>query len=113
MLWKNTVSRKLLDHYYKITNDHMFDDYFLVGGTALALQLGHRESTDIDLFTLKTQDNEKYLKYLQDNFKNVEIINNSKNILQIVVDEIKIDLVSVKGKLIEPLKKKIILLCVV
>ncbi|HNX38866.1 MAG TPA: nucleotidyl transferase AbiEii/AbiGii toxin family protein, partial [Candidatus Cloacimonadota bacterium] len=29
-------------------------DFFLVGGTALALRLGHRESVDLDLFTLET-----------------------------------------------------------
>jgi hypothetical protein len=28
-----------------------FDDFVLVGGTALSLQLGHRMSVDIDLFT--------------------------------------------------------------
>jgi predicted nucleotidyltransferase component of viral defense system len=28
-----------------------FENYFLVGGTALSLQLGHRISDDIDLFT--------------------------------------------------------------
>jgi hypothetical protein len=28
-----------------------FKEFYLVGGTALALQLGHRNSIDIDLFT--------------------------------------------------------------
>ena len=28
-------------------------DYYLVGGTAIALLLGHRESIDFDLFTYK------------------------------------------------------------
>jgi len=28
-------------------------DYYLVGGTAIALQLGHRDSLDFDLFTFK------------------------------------------------------------
>lgn len=28
-----------------------FSDFRLVGGTALSLQLGHRQSIDIDLFT--------------------------------------------------------------
>jgi hypothetical protein len=29
-------------------------DYYLVGGTAIALQIGHRQSIDFDLFKLKT-----------------------------------------------------------
>ena len=28
------------------------DDFYLAGGTALALQLGHRRSVDLDFFTL-------------------------------------------------------------
>lgn len=32
------------------------DDYFLVGGTAIALQLGHRYSIDFDLFSGKAID---------------------------------------------------------
>ena len=34
----------------QLQKDNTLDDFFLVGGTALALQLGHRLSVDIDLF---------------------------------------------------------------
>jgi hypothetical protein len=34
-------------------------DFFLVGGTSLALQLGHRISIDIDLFTQNDFDTKK------------------------------------------------------
>ncbi len=30
-----------------------FEDFYLVGGTALALQIGHRRSVDFDLFSTK------------------------------------------------------------
>lgn len=37
---------------------HAFSrDFYLVGGTALALQLGHRHSIDFDLFSLKPLNN--------------------------------------------------------
>ena len=32
-------------------NVSAFDEFRLVGGTSLSLQLGHRQSVDIDLFT--------------------------------------------------------------
>lgn len=32
-------------------NSPIFDSFRLVGGTALSLQIGHRESIDIDLFS--------------------------------------------------------------
>ena len=47
----NTVSELLLECLQKLMNNEAFNDFVLVGGTALSLQLGHRMSVDIDLFT--------------------------------------------------------------
>ena len=47
----NTVSKPLLECLQKLMANTSFDDFVLVGGTALSLQLGHRMSIDIDLFT--------------------------------------------------------------
>ena len=47
----HTVSGILLDCLQKLMANAVFDDFVLVGGTALSLQLGHRTSVDIDLFT--------------------------------------------------------------
>jgi len=40
-------------------------DYYLVGGTAIALLLGHRESIDFDLFTFKNKNQLKTKATLQ------------------------------------------------
>lgn len=48
-----TVSASLLSILKKLMFSEMFDDFRLVGGTALAFQRGHRRSIDIDLFTEK------------------------------------------------------------
>lgn len=40
-------------------------DFGLVGGTAIALQIGHRQSIDFDLFTYKEFDNEKIKKIIK------------------------------------------------
>ena len=47
----NTVSKPVLECLQKLMANPVFDDFVLVGGTALSLQLGHRMSVDIDLFT--------------------------------------------------------------
>lgn len=47
----NIASPLLLDCLQKIMSNKAFEDYYLVGGTALALQRGHRISIDIDMFT--------------------------------------------------------------
>jgi len=46
-----TVSKQLLIYLQKLMAHEVFNDFVLVGGTALSLQLGHRISVDIDLFT--------------------------------------------------------------
>lgn len=44
---------------------HFHKDYVLVGGTSIALQLGHRESIDFDLFTIKNKNQFKTIEELQ------------------------------------------------
>jgi predicted nucleotidyltransferase component of viral defense system len=50
-LYYNTVSKFLLECLQKLMANAAFNDFVLVGGTALSLQLGHRMSVDIDMFT--------------------------------------------------------------
>jgi len=47
----NTVSDLLWESLIKLMTIEEFHNFRLVGGTSLSLQLGHRESIDIDLFT--------------------------------------------------------------
>jgi len=48
-----TVTPYLKTVLLQLMQEPMFDDFRLVGGTALSLQCGHRLSIDIDLFTDK------------------------------------------------------------
>ncbi|TDE00439.1 nucleotidyl transferase AbiEii/AbiGii toxin family protein [Flavobacterium sandaracinum] len=54
MLCKETVSKEMWELLQRLMKDEKLKDYILVGGTALALRLGHRLSVDLDLFTTKT-----------------------------------------------------------
>lgn len=47
----NTVKPILKEVLTKLMQEKLFDPFRLVGGTSLSLQLGHRMSDDIDLFT--------------------------------------------------------------
>lgn len=47
----NTVSKTLTKCLKELMNEPLIKDFVLVGGTSLSLQLGHRVSIDIDLFT--------------------------------------------------------------
>ena len=75
MLYYNTVNDLLKNSLITLMNAPIFQNFRLVGGTALSLQIGHRESIDIDLFS-DTQygniDFEKIDLFLKDNFGYVD-----------------------------------------
>ena len=50
-IYRNTVSDLLWHTLSQLMDFKELDSFRLVGGTSLSLQLGHRESVDIDLFT--------------------------------------------------------------
>ena len=55
-LFWNTVTPLLKSVLTKVMDDTTFREFRLVGGTSLSLQLGHRMSIDIDLFTDATYE---------------------------------------------------------
>jgi predicted nucleotidyltransferase component of viral defense system len=81
-LYYNTVSNLLLESLQKIMAHEAFNDFFLVGGTALSLQLGHRTSIDIDLFTsinYGSMNTEKMKNTLSSLFDYTENLDSMKN----------------------------------
>ena len=51
MLHTRCVDPATLELLRRLTNLPFLQDFYLVGGTALALYFGHRKSIDLDLFT--------------------------------------------------------------
>lgn len=71
----NTVSKELREVLLIISMSKEFADFWLVGGTALSLQRGHRISVDIDMFTDISYDKfdlTEIEKYLINSFEYVE-----------------------------------------
>ena len=84
----------------------VFKDYFLVGGTSLAMQIGHRRSDDIDLFTPQEINKDEIGDYLFSNYRgNVSVINSQKTIYQIKLHDIKVDFVKHPYNLVEPVNE--------
>ena len=50
MLHYETIAPATRELLNKLMSDDRLQDFVLVGGTSLALQLGHRLSVDLDLF---------------------------------------------------------------
>lgn len=68
---------------------HLKNDFYLAGGTALALQIGHRKSIDFDYFTEKDFDNDKLFNSLEKIFceYKIEQIQNEENTLTILISQ--------------------------
>ncbi|MDR1429080.1 MAG: nucleotidyl transferase AbiEii/AbiGii toxin family protein [Spirochaetaceae bacterium] len=106
MLQKECVSESLLALLQELQQADIFRDYFLVGGTSLALQIGHRQSDDIDLFTQNEIDKEAIGAFLFENYKNNVLVLNSQNIIyQVKINNIKVDFVKHPYNLVEPVKR--------
>jgi len=99
MLQTQTVVPDLLELLKKLMTEKLFSEFNLVGGTSLALQMGHRNSVDIDLFGNAEINVELFTEKLK-NFGDVVITQSSKNILITKVNDIKVDFVNYKYPLL-------------
>lgn len=82
------------------------NEFYLAGGTGLALQIGHRDSVDFDFFIGKSFDTEVLIKRLTNIYDkdSLKITQNEKNTLSILLNsEIKISFMTYDYSLLNPL----------
>jgi len=82
--------------------DDALDKFFLVGGTALALQIGHRKSIDIDLFSLSSFDTMLLFEFMNNKY-HFEVEFQAKNTLKGTVEGVKTDFITHDYPLIDEL----------
>jgi hypothetical protein len=104
MLQKESVSKRLFELLKELQSGETLQDYFLVGGTALGLQMGHRLSEDIDLFTKGKIDKESIKNFLKEKYGKYDVITDQSLIFQIKIGEIKVDFVEEKYNLVEKVR---------
>jgi len=101
MLQQETLVPEMINLIKELQSNSLFDNYILAGGTALALQIGHRTSTDIDLFTFKEHNHISIIEYLKRKYKNIEIFIVDINFIRVFINKIKVELVYYEEKIIE------------
>jgi len=84
------------------------EDFYLVGGTALALQTGHRDSIDFDFFCQEDINTQKLFEKVKEVFKGQKVLKtqDERNTLTVLIDKtIEISFFSYKydlvGELVE------------
>jgi hypothetical protein len=110
MLHYNTITAETLELLKKLQAVPAFSELRLVGGTALALQLGHRNSIDIDLFG-KLSIDEIALNEALSNIGKLIQLKKSQNINIYSLNNIKLDIVNYPYQWIgQPIKTDTLLL---
>lgn len=92
-LHAEAVSPSLLALLLTLMRDEMLADFYLVGGTSLALRFGHRESVDIDLFTHTAFDASALADHLKRDYGMTESATEA-NTVRGVIDGINVDVIS-------------------
>ncbi len=93
MLHLETIEPKTLELLRRLQSLSIFEHSRLVGGTALALQLGHRKSIDLDMFGTIDASPEDIQEACKEAGE-LEISKTSKNINIYWIDGIKVDCVN-------------------
>ena len=93
MLSYRTIEPHTLELLKKLTVNPLLRELRLVGGTALALQYGHRMSIDLDFFGKIEIDKEELKDSLRENGE-FSVINETRNIHQYLIDGVKVDIVN-------------------
>lgn len=93
MLHYETIIPETHSLLEKLSALPVLEDARLVGGTALALQLGHRTSVDLDFFGRINADSEDLRDILRE-VGRVEVASVSKNINIFWINGVKVDMVN-------------------
>ncbi|GHT11768.1 hypothetical protein AGMMS4956_05310 [Bacteroidia bacterium] len=102
MLQTITLAERTLVLLKQLQQLPVLKDFRLVGGTALALQLGHRKSIDLDFFGNTSVSHEEIFNILQKN--NFEVVSNkdTPHIHLFTINAVKVDVVVLSYQWLEP-----------
>lgn len=93
MLSYHTVEPHTLELLKRLSEKDFLKGARLVGGTALALQYGHRMSVDLDFFGKIEVDNIDIKEQLQ-NIGKLSVIKESRNINVFLINGVKVDFIN-------------------
>jgi Nucleotidyl transferase AbiEii toxin, Type IV TA system len=100
MLHRKTIAAPTLGLLKDITAIPQLSAFNLAGGTSLALQIGHRLSVDLDFFGHRPFQTQEILDLLQP-IGQVRMLSQSRNILVLNVEGVKVDFVNYRYPLIK------------
>ncbi len=88
-------TKKVLELLQNSNNDFL-TKFVLVGGSALALHIRHRQSEDLDFFTYCDYFNKKEIFEIMKIFNQSEILNETNDLIDLLLDGVKVTFFNAK-----------------
>lgn len=101
-MYRETLAPETHSVLEKISKQSFIQDFYLVGGTALALHFGHRESIDLDFFSASDFSLEKLKKELSV-IGQYSLTNEEDGTLDGMLDDVKLTFIRYEYPMLFPL----------
>lgn len=96
----NILPKKQKELFDFLSAEAWLDNFYLAGGTALALQIGHRQSIDFDFFTGNTFDKRSVIKKATE-FGTFELFTESTDTLHGSLNGVQISFFKLEDKILK------------
>jgi len=100
MLQKQVLETDTLELLISLQEKSYLQEFSLVGGTALALYMGHRKSIDLDLFSTTDFDTAPFIESVQQDYP-LQLDQVNKNTVKGSIREIKVDFIAHRYPLLQ------------
>jgi len=100
-IYEDTLYPKTKGVLETIQHQPLLQDFYLAGGTALALQIGHRKSIDLDFFISELPSTDQIITALSSN--NPTITQQTQSGIDMYIQEVKVSFLQYSYPLLAPL----------
>jgi predicted nucleotidyltransferase component of viral defense system len=100
MLYTEAVDKSTLELLKTICAISELNQFALIGGTNLALRLGHRKSVDLDFFTPNTFKESQLEQIIFQYFQNAQLSHSDRQTRQYFIHNIKVEFIGFRYPLI-------------
>ena len=97
----NILPSSQLDLFELLSNTDFISDFYLAGGTGLALQIEHRQSIDFDFFIPYDFDTSQIIQSII-SLGHFELQNEEKNTINGILNHVRISFLGYKYSVINP-----------
>ena len=98
-MFTNTLETKTRSVFKLLSKVAIIKNFYLAGGTALALQFGHRESIDLDFFCLSNFSNDDIKKKLK-KVGQIKVVSEDTGTLHVNINNVKVSFLYYPYKLV-------------